>query len=211
MYVKKTRFDVICSELDRLFPTPRRTLFSVNNFTHLIQIILSAQGKDSRVNKVMLPIYQSGLNTPSKFYSLGKEKIYNLIKKIGLGRRKAEYIYKTSERLINNYNSLVPSEYEELIKLEGVGRKTALVYLSQIEKRNHFPVDRHVFRLCRRWDISPRDSLDEFFELHCRIFFKFVNLSRRHLQIVLYGRRYCKAKHNISSCYICALLLLYPN
>lgn len=210
MYVQKTRFDVICSELDRFFPAPRRTLFSVNNFTHLIQIILSAQGKDSVVNKVMGPIYRSGLNTPRKFYALGKEKIYDFIKKIGLGKKKAEYIHKTSEKLMREYHSCVPSDYEKLITLDGVGRKTALVYLSQIEKRNHFPVDRHVFRLCRRWDISPRDQLDEFFELHCRIFFKFRDLSKRHLQIVLYGRKYCKARHNLSSCYICALLLLYP-
>ncbi len=118
-------------------------------FELLVATILSAQCTDVRVNKVTDEMFKV-CNTPKQFADLSEEEIGEMIKTCGLYKSKAKKIKMTSEILYNDYNSEVPDSLEELVKLPGVGRKTAGVVLSNAFGHPAIPVDTHVFRIVNR-------------------------------------------------------------
>ena len=199
---------VIQRILNNIYPEVPIPLNYKNTFTLLISVLLSAQCTDVNVNNVTKSIYLK-YNHPKHFVKLGRKKIEQLIKKIGIFRVKAKSIYYLSKTLVEKYNSKVPSTYEELEQLPGVGHKTASVVMSQGFGYPAFPVDTHIHRLAQRWGLTKGKSVVQT-EKDLKTIFPKKNWNKLHLQIIWYGREYCKARDCFGlTCKICKRC--YPN
>jgi endonuclease-3 len=194
--------------LNKIYPKIEVPLKSRNIFTLLISVLLSAQCTDVNVNNVTKNIYPKYYK-PEHYVKLGQKKIENLIKKIGIFRIKAKSIYNLSKILIQKYNGKVPKTYKELESLPGVGHKTASVVMSQGFGYPAFPVDTHIHRLAQRWGLTNGKNVVQTEEDLKKLFPK-KNWNKLHLQIIYYGREFCKARdcHGIT-CKICTTC--YPN
>ncbi len=188
--------------LNKTYPEISVPLKSKNVFTLLISVLLSAQCTDVNVNNVTKNIYTKYYK-PKHFQKLGRKKIEKLIKKIGIFRIKAKSIYNLSKLLIKNHNGKVPKNFEELEKLPGVGHKTASVVMSQGFGFPAFPVDTHIHRLAQRWGLTNGVSVVQT-EMDLKRLFPKKNWNKLHLQIIFYGREYCKATNCYGlTCKIC--------
>ena len=199
---------IIIKILNKIYPKTLVPLKSKNTFTLLISVILSAQCTDLTVNNVTKNIYPKYYK-PEHFVKLGRKKIEKLIKKIGIFRIKAKSIYLMSKQILEKHNGKVPKTFEELEKLPGVGHKTASVVMSQGFGYPAFAVDTHIHRLAQRWGLTNGKSVVQTEKDLKRIFPKIV-WSKLHLQIIFYGREYCKARDCYGlTCKICSTC--YPN
>src|SRR5690606_9334872 len=127
-------------------PEPRGELEYVNPFTLLVAVVLSAQATDVGVNRATRTLFAVA-DTPEKMLALGEEKVGHYIRTIGLWRNKARNVIALSETLIRDYNGKAPADRDELIKLPGVGRKTANVVLNIAFGQHTMAVDTHIFRI----------------------------------------------------------------
>ena len=196
------RAKIILKILNKIYPTIDVPLKSRNIFTLLISVLLSAQCTDVNVNNVTKNIY-SKYYKPEHFVKLGRKKIEKLIKKIGIFRVKAKSIYNLSKILIENHGSKVPKTFEELEKLPGVGHKTASVVMSQGFGHPAFAIDTHIHRLAQRWGLTDGKNVIQT-EKDLKNLFPKKNWNKLHLQIIYYGREYCKARDCYGlTCKIC--------
>ena len=171
---EKQKAKIIIKTLNKIYPKAPVPLKSKNTFTLLISVLLSAQCTDVNVNNVTKDIYPK-YNKPHHFVKLGRKKIERLIKRIGIFRVKAKSIFYLSKTLVEKYKGKVPSTYEELEQLPGVGHKTASVVMSQGFGFPAFPVDTHIHRLAQRWGLTngksvlqtEKDLKDIFPKKHC--------------------------------------------
>ena len=194
--------------LNKFYPNVMSPLKSRNNFTLLISVLLSAQCTDVNVNNVTKNIYPK-YHHPSHFVKLGRKKIERLIKSIGIFRIKAKNVYLMSKQLIEKHGGKVPKSFEELEKLPGVGHKTASVVMSQGFGVPAFAVDTHIHRLAQRWGLTSGKNVIQTEKDLKRIFPK-KTWSKLHLQIIYYGREFCKARDCYGlTCKICTTC--YPN
>ena len=150
---KIKRAKIVLKILNKTYPSINVPLESRNVFTLLISVLLSAQCTDVNVNNVTKDIYPKYYK-PIHFVRLGRKKIERLIRRIGIFRIKAKSIYYLSKTLVEKYNSKVPSTFEQLEELPGVGHKTASVVMSQGFGYPAFPVDTHIHRLAQRWGLT---------------------------------------------------------
>ena len=202
------RAKLILKILNKTYPKITVPLKSRNIFTLLISVLLSAQCTDVNVNNVTKKIYPRYFK-PIHFKRLGRKKIEKLIKKIGIFRIKAKSIYNLSKILIEKYNGKVPNTFDELEKLPGVGHKTASVVMSQGFGHPAFPVDTHIHRLAQRWGLTNGKNVKQT-ESDLKRLFPKKNWNKLHLQIIYYGREYCKARDCYGlTCKICTTC--YPN
>ena len=196
------RAKIVLKILNEIYPKTLIPLKHRNIFTLLISVLLSAQCTDVNVNNVTKNIYPK-YNTPEHFIKLGRKKIENLIKSIGIFRIKAKSIYFLSKQLIEKHNGEVPDNFEDLENLPGVGHKTASVVMSQGFGHSAFPIDTHIHRLAQRWGLTSGKSVIQTEQDLKRIFPK-KYWNKLHLQIIYYGREYCKARECYGlSCKIC--------
>jgi len=202
------RSKIVLKILNKTYPNINVPLKSRNVFTLLISVLLSAQCTDVNVNNVTKNIYPKYYK-PEHFVKLGRKKIEKLIKKIGIFRVKAKSIYNLSKIIIKDYQGKVPKTFEELEKLPGVGHKTASVVMSQGFGYPAFAVDTHIHRLAQRWGLTNGKNVVQTEKDLKRLFPK-KNWNKLHLQIIYYGREYCKARDCYGiSCKICTSC--YPN
>ena len=202
------RARTIAKILDNLYPKIKVPLKSRNVFTLLISVLLSAQCTDVNVNNVTKNIYTKYYK-PSHFKKLGRKKIEKLIKKIGIFRIKAKSIYNLSKILIEKYDGKVPKTFDELERLPGVGHKTASVVMSQGFGYPAFAIDTHIHRLAQRWGLTNGKNVIQT-EKDLKILFPKKKWNKLHLQIIYYGREYCKARDCYGlTCKICTTC--YPN
>jgi endonuclease-3 len=205
---EKQKAKIIIKTLNKIYPKAPVPLKSKNTFTLLISVLLSAQCTDVNVNNVTKEIYPKYYK-PKHFVKLGRKRIEKLIKKIGIFRIKAKSIYLMSKQLLELHNGKVPKTFEELEKLPGVGHKTASVVMSQGFGYPAFAVDTHIHRLAQRWGLTNGKSVVQTEKDLKRIFPKKI-WSKLHLQIIFYGREYCKARECYGlTCKICTTC--YPN
>ena len=173
-------------------PHPEGELESVNTFTFLVAVVLSAQATDEGVNKATHALFKAA-DTPEKMLALGEDKVREYIKTIGLFRNKAKNVVLLSKALIEKHGSQVPSSREELEALPGVGRKTANVVLNICFGQPTIAVDTHLFRVSNRVGLAPGKtplaveqglikSIPEQYLLHA------------HHWLILHGRYVCKAR-----------------
>ena len=206
--MKKIRAKLILKILNKIYPKTPIPLKHRNKFTLLVSVLLSAQTTDVNVNNVTKNIYPK-YNKPEHFVKLGRKKIENLIKSIGIFRVKAKSVYLLSKLLIEKHNGKVPDNFEDLEKLPGVGHKTASVVMSQGFGHPAFPVDTHIHRLAQRWGLTNGKNVVQTEEDLKRLFPK-KSWNKLHLQIIYYGREYCKARECYGlTCKICTTC--YPN
>ena len=205
---EKQKANIIIKTLNKIYPKTPIPLKSKNTFTLLISVLLSAQCTDVNVNNVTKNIYPK-YNHPKHFVKLGRKKIERLIKRIGIFRVKAKSIYYLSKTLIEKYNGKVPRTYEQLEKLPGVGHKTASVVMSQGFGYSAFPVDTHIHRLAQRWGLTSGKNVVQT-EKDLKNIFPKKYWNKLHLQIIWYGREFCKAIDCYGiTCKICKNC--YPN
>ena len=173
-------------------PHPETELESVNDYTLLVAVVLSAQATDAGVNKATRRLFAE-VDTPEKMVALGEDGLKQHIKTIGLFNAKARNVIALSEALIAHHGSQVPADRDALEKLPGVGRKTANVVLNVAFGQETFAVDTHLFRLGNRTGIAPgktplavekklEKNVPQPFRLHA------------HHWLILHGRYVCKAR-----------------
>ena len=196
------RAKIVLKILNKTYPKIKVPLKSRNVFTLLISVLLSAQCTDVNVNNVTKNIYPKYYK-PEHFVKLGRKKIEILIRKIGIFRIKAKSIYNLSKIIIRDYNNNVPQTFEELEKLPGVGHKTAGVVMSQGFGQPAFPIDTHIHRLAQRWGLTNGKNVIQT-EYDLKRLFPKKHWNKLHLQIIYYGREFCKARDCYGlSCKIC--------
>jgi endonuclease-3 len=187
--------------LNHSIKKPETSLKYRNNFTLLTSVVLSAQCTDVNVNNVTKDIYKKYYK-PEHFLRLGEYKIRNLIKSIGLFNNKAKNIYNLSKILITEHKSKVPNNFEDLIRLPGVGRKTANVVLNEAFNKPTIAVDTHVFRVSNRTGLTNEKTPDKVEKKLLEILPK-NHLYKAHHLILLHGRYVCKARNPL--CKICVI------
>ncbi|MBQ1823520.1 MAG: endonuclease III [Fibrobacter sp.] len=199
----KIRF--IGEKLDELFPNPPIPLDYSSAYTMLVAVVLSAQCTDIRVNQVTKVLFKAA-KTPAAMVKLGIDRIAEIIKPCGFFNTKSVNIYNLSKELVEKFGGKVPQTFEELESLPGVGHKTASVVMSHIFKIPAFPVDTHIHRLAMRWGLSDGSSVEQT-ENDLKKVFPESEWEKRHLQIIYFGRTYCKARgHKPEECPICSVV-----
>lgn len=198
----KERIVYIDQKLQQLYPDPPVPLDHQDPYTLLIAVLLSAQCTDERVNKITPDLFNLADN-PVKMANQSVEKINSIVRPCGLAPRKAQAIYDLSIILHQQHQSKVPSSFEELEKLPGVGHKTASVVMAQAFGHPAFPVDTHIHRLAQRWKLSSGKNVSQT-EKDLKRHFPKERWNELHLQIIFYGREYCTARNCFGlECPIC--------
>ena len=201
--VNSNKIKFISETLDELFPNPPIPLDFKNPYTLLVAVVLSAQCTDVRVNQVTKVLFKEA-SSPAAMVKLGIKRIAEIIKPCGFFNTKSVNIFNLSKTLVEKYKGKVPCTFEELEALPGVGHKTASVIMSHAYKIPAFPVDTHIHRLAERWGLSDGSSVEQT-EKDLKKIFPENEWEKRHLQIIYYGRTYCKARgHKVENCPICS-------
>ena len=199
----------VMQRLSNALPFAKSELNSVNSYTFLVSVVLSAQTTDKSVNKVTETLFKIA-NTPEQMLNLGCDNLKNYIKHLGLFNTKAKHIIELSEILVNKYDSKVPLDRNLLEQLPGVGRKTANVVLNHLCNSSYIAVDTHVKRLSHRLHLSNNTNLRKIEDdLYKIIPAKFHSIASNLL--VLHGRYTCTARN--PKCNNCILndLCLFRN
>lgn len=200
---RKERAKKIGEILDRIYPSPPIPLEHRDAFTLLVAVVLSAQTTDVQVNKVTPALFAKA-RTPAQMAALPVAAILSLIRSCGLSPSKARNIKLLSQKLVAEHGGRVPCDIEALERLPGVGHKTASVVMSQAFGVPAFAVDTHIHRLAARWQLSKGRNVEQT-ERDLKTVFPENEWSRRHLQIIYFGREYCPARnHDFFSCPICS-------
>jgi endonuclease-3 len=200
---KLTRAQIadIYAALAKLDPAPRTELNYVNPYTLVVAVALSAQSTDVGVNKATKALFAQA-DTPEKMTALGEDIVRDHIKTIGLYRTKAKNVIALSQMLIDDFDSQVPDNREDLIKLPGVGRKTANVVLNEAFGQPTMAVDTHIFRVSNRTGMAPgKNPLDVELNL-LKVTPDQYGLHAHHW-LILHGRYTCVAR--TPKCYNCAI------
>lgn len=173
-------------------PEPKGELEHVNAFTLLVAVVLSAQATDAGVNKATRALFQIA-DTPQKMLALGEEKVGDHIRTIGLWRNKAKNVIALSQALIHDHDGGVPDDREELVKLPGVGRKTANVVLNMAFGQHTMAVDTHILRIGNRIGLAPGKTPEQVEAELVRII-PDEFMRHAHHWLILHGRYVCKAR-----------------
>lgn len=191
----------IFQEFSKLDPEPKTELNYTNNFTLAIAVILSAQATDISVNKATGELFKF-YNTPKKMLELGEIRLKEYIKTIGLFNAKAKNVIALCQILIDKYNSILPDNFEDLVKLPGIGRKTANVILNCAFGHKTIAVDTHVFRVANRIGLANAKTPEKV-EVQLLKNIPEQWLTYAHHWLILHGRYICKArKPNCQACII---------
>lgn len=174
-----------------LFPDAVCELNYKTPYQLLVAVILSAQCTDKRVNIVTNDLF-TNFDTPEKMLTLSQQELEKKIHSCGFFRNKAKSILSASEDILNKFGGEVPYNFDDLLSLRGVGRKTANVVISEAFKGDAFAVDTHVLRVSNRLGLTSQTNPDKA-EIDLKNFFDKKDWSRLHYQMVLFGRYKCKA------------------
>jgi endonuclease-3 len=189
--------------LDELYPEPPIPLVHRDPFTLLVAVALSAQTTDAQVNKVTPALFAKA-STPQQMANLTPDEILSAIRSCGLAPSKAKNVHKLAIALVEQHGGEVPRDLAALEALPGVGHKTASVVMSQAFGEPAFAVDTHIHRLAHRWRLSNGKSVEQT-ERDLKKVFPREEWSKRHLQLIYFGREHCPARgHDPAACPICS-------
>ncbi|MCP3738767.1 endonuclease III [Rossellomorea sp. BNER] len=201
--LNRNQINYCLEEIDKMFPDAFCELRHNNPFELVIAVLMSAQCTDALVNKVTKNLFEK-YKTPEDYLAVSLEELQEDIRSIGLYRNKAKNIRKLCELLLTEYGGEVPRERDELVKLPGVGRKTANVVVSVAFGEPALAVDTHVERVSKRLAICRwKDNVLEVERTLMRKIPK-EKWSKTHHQLIFFGRYHCKAQS--PQCEICPLL-----
>jgi len=204
MVVKRQdKADRIAKQLHELYPVVPIPLDHSNPFELLVAVLMSAQTTDLKVNEVTPALFAKA-NHAADMAKLEVETILADIRQVGLAPTKARNIQRLSQMLVDLHDGEVPSSFEALEALPGVGHKTASVVMSQAFGVPAFPVDTHIHRLAARWGLSNGTTVEKT-EADLKAVFPRERWNDLHLQIIFFGREYCPARyHDLTQCPICS-------
>ena len=199
--MNKEKTKKVLQELNNLYPNAKPQLVFNSEYQLLIAVILSAQCTDERVNKTTKDLFLN-YGTPEKMATLTKEELALLIKPCGLNNSKAEHILSATKDIISKHNGQVPQNFEDLIKLSGVGRKTADVMIAVAFNGDAIAVDTHVFRVANRLGLAKADNP---YKTELQLMKKIDKSlwSKSHHYLIYHGRQVCKARK--PDCVSCTL------
>lgn len=181
----------ILDGLDKVIPDPKCELLYNKDYELLMATVLSAQSTDKRVNMVTRELFKYNLE---EIANLDLKVIENIIKSVGTYQRKSLYIKEIANRLVKDYQGIVPNDREYLESLPGVGRKTTNVVISNLFNEPAIAVDTHVLRVSKRLGLVK--EFDDVLVVEKKLMEKFPKekWSRLHHQLVLFGRYICKSQ-----------------
>jgi endonuclease-3 len=200
---KQNKAMAIAKILDKFYPAVPIPLEHEDPYTLLVAVILSARCTDARVNQIT-PILFKKADNPKAMAKLKVKEIQTIIRPCGLSPAKAKNIHRTSEIILEKYDGKVPSTFEALESLPGVGHKTASVVMSQAFGVPAFPIDTHIDRLAHRWGLTSGKNVTQT-EKDLKELFPENTWNKIHLQIIYFGREYCPARGHVKeNCPICS-------
>lgn len=193
LMTKKNKVEEIENYLDTLYPNPSCELHYTKDYELLIAVMLSAQATDKSVNSVTKVLFEE-YPTLEKLKDAKLDDIIRIIRPIGTYNRKATYLLEIANILWNQYDGKVPNDRKALEMMPGIGRKVANVVLSEWFGEANIAVDTHVDRVSKRLGLAnKKDSVLEVEKKLQKVYAK-ENWSKRHLQMVLFGRYQCKSQ-----------------
>lgn len=187
-----TKSKLVREYLDELFPNPKCELNYNNDYELLIAICLSAQTTDKRVNEVTKVLFEKYPRLED-IKNADVKDLEQIIRPLGSFHKKSCYVKELSTIIVDKYSSVVPTTRTDLESLPGVGRKTVNVFLGEFYNYPAIAVDTHVERVSKRLRIAKKDSNVKEVEEKLMKFYPKKEWAKRHLQMVLFGRYYCKA------------------
>jgi endonuclease-3 len=185
-------------------PEPETELEYANAYQLVVAVALSAQATDVGVNKATRALFRE-VETPGQMLELGEEGLKQHIRTIGLFNTKAKNVIALSQMLVDEYGGEVPDDREDLVRLPGVGRKTANVVLNCWFGRETFAVDTHIFRVCNRTGLArgkTPEKVESLLEKRVPQPFRL----HAHHWLILHGRYTCKAR--APECWRCPVVEL---
>ncbi|KXS50066.1 MAG: endonuclease III [Halanaerobium sp.] len=207
---KREKVEELVEIFSKHYPEPGTALEHNSSFELLIATILSAQTTDVQVNKVTKELFKE-YNTPKAVLKLSQKELEEKINSIGLYRNKTKYILKTCRMLIDDFGGEVPSTRKELLKLAGVGRKTANVVLANAFYKAAFPVDTHVFRVSERLGLSSGKNVNQTEKELTKLIPKKYWIDFHHW-LIDHGRAICKAQNpDCENCFASHICRYYQN
>lgn len=199
---REEKAQYVMEKLEVMYPELKIPLKHKDEYTLLIAVLLSAQCTDVRVNQVTPRLFALA-DEPEGMVKLGAEKVQEIIRPCGLSGNKSRAIVGLSKILLEKYGGQVPTSFEELESLPGVGHKTASVVMVQAFGVPAFPVDTHIHRLAKRWGLSNGKNVVQT-EKDLKALFPREKWAKLHLQMIYYGREYCTARGcDGTKCEIC--------
>lgn len=190
------------------YKNPRPALKYQSNYQLLVAVILSAQCTDERVNKVTAVLFEK-YGTPQTMITLSQEELEKYIYSCGFYHNKAKHVLQATSDILQKYNGEVPSDYQQLLALSGVGRKTANVVASVAFGIPAIAVDTHVFRVANRLGLAKANTPEKTEEQLKKIIPK-QKWSDCHHYVIFYGREVCSARNpKCSECAISAYCDFY--
>lgn len=190
---KKARYSFIIDYFNKHHPNPSSELHYKNPYELLVAVILSAQCTDKRVN-ITTPLLFQHYPHAENLAKASVEEVYEIIKSISYPNNKAKYLVEMANKLITDFNSIVPDNTEDLQKLPGVGRKTANVIASVVFNKPTMAVDTHVFRVSARIGLTEnaKNPLQAEKQLVANIPEPLI--AKAHHWLILHGRYVCTAR-----------------
>lgn len=191
--METVNYNNIYKQISEMFPDAHCELNYTNVFELTIATVLSAQTTDDAVNKITPKLFEKYPNA----FELSKadvNDVKDIIKRIGLYHNKATNIIKLSKELVDKYDGNIPNDFNSLVNLPGIGRKTANVVLSEGFNVPRIAVDTHVLRVSNRLGLSDSDN-PNIVEADLMNIFEQSTWSDVHLKLLFFGRYHCKAKN----------------
>ena len=186
------RVEIIEDYLEKLIPNSKCELNFSKDYELLIAIMLSAQTTDKRVNKVTKILFDK-YKSLEEIKNANIDDLKSIVRELGSYNKKAMYVKEISRIIVDDYNGIMPRKRKELEKMPGVGRKTINVLFSELEIEPNIAVDTHVERVSKRLSLAKENDDVYKIEMKLRRKFKRDTWNKRHKQLVLFGRYYCKS------------------
>ena len=203
---KQELYDRVSAYFEQAIPVAETELHYHDPFQLLVAVILSAQCTDKRVNMITPPLFRD-YPTPEAMAAATPETIYEYIRSVSYPNNKAKHLVGMARMLVENYHSEVPSDLDELVKLPGVGRKTANVIQAVVFEKAAMAVDTHVFRVSHRIGLVP-DTCTTPYSVEKQLvrYFPDPIIPKAHHWLILHGRYTCTAR--TPKCEVCGLKMI---
>lgn len=191
---KQELYNKVIEYFEKAMPVAETELHYSNPFELLIAVILSAQCTDKRVNMITPPLFHD-FPTPEALAASTPEVIFEYIRSVSYPNNKAKHLVGMAKMLVSEYNSTVPDTLEKLVKLPGVGRKTANVIQSVVFNKAAMAVDTHVFRVSHRIGLVPKSCTTPLAtENYLMKYIPKEIVPKAHHWLILHGRYVCTAR-----------------
>lgn len=208
---KRERYERVLGIFQEVMPEPKTELHYDSPFHLLLAVILSAQCTDKRVNMVTPPLFDA-YPDPQSLAKATEEEVYPYIKSVTYPNNKTRHLIKAARMLVDEFNSEMPSDIDNLMRLPGVGRKTANVMLAVVWGKAAMPVDTHVYRVCNRIGFTQNSPTPFATEKELVKHIPSHLLPDAHHWLILHGRYVCTArKPHCEECLIRDFCKSYPN